>query len=173
VDYEALERDTQAGAVNRLHFATELTRLGYTESIEQAFRELLEPKRGLYQPPARLGALETIEFIRSIGAVSVLAHPFLSLDSAGKVEEFLREAVPAGLDAMEVRYSKYDRETTETALELASAYGLLCSGGSDYHGINKPGLCMGTGYGNLSVPMEYYEKMAALAEKRQKGWTEI
>lgn len=166
VDYEALERATPGGQVNRAHFAAELTRLGHIASMDQAFRQLLSPKAGLYHPPRRLDAVETIRFIRSIGAVSVLAHPFLNLDVPG-LRAFLELAVPAGLDGMEVRYSKFDDEATQTAQALAREYGLLCSGGSDYHGANKPGLAMGSGYGNLSVPMEYYEKLAALARERQ------
>lgn len=166
IDYEALERATPGGQVNRAHFAAELTRLGHTSSMDQAFRQLLTPEAGLYHPPRRLDALETIRFIRALGAVSVLAHPFLNLDDK-ELETFLRLAVPAGLDAMEARYSKFDDKATRTALALAERFGLLCSGGSDYHGANKPGLAMGSGYGNLAVPMEYYEKLAALAEERQ------
>lgn len=169
VDYGAMERAVPAGAVNRAHFAAELTRMGYTESPGQAFDELLEPERGLYQPPERLDAVETIRFIRSVGAVSVLAHPFLNLKSEALVRGFLEEAVPAGLDAMEVRYPKFDRETTRCAHRLAQEYGLLCSGGSDYHGDRKPGLNMGTGYGDLEVPMEFFEKLAELAGERQNG----
>lgn len=167
IDYAALEAATPGGKVNRAHFATELMGRGYVDSVEQAFKQLLNPQCGFYQPPKRLDALETIGFIRSIGAVSVLAHPWLNLKTREKLEAFLQKAVPLGLDGMETRYSKFTENQSNLALEIGSQYGLLPSGGSDYHGCRKPDICLGTGRGDLAVPMEYYEKLAALAAERK------
>lgn len=166
IDYAALEASTPGGKVNRAHFAAELHRLGYVSSRDEAFNTLLKPGGPFYRPPERLGALETIRFIRSIGAVSVLAHPWLNRKTREALEGFLSEAVPVGLDGMEVRYSKFSREQSNLALEIGQAYGLLPSGGSDYHGENKPEIALGTGRGDLAVPMEYYEKLREIAEKR-------
>lgn len=168
IDYAQLEASTPGGHVNRAHFAAELKRKGFVSSMDEAFRELLKPGGAFYQPPKRLDALETIEFIRSIGAVAVLAHPFLNLDREG-VEGFLTLAVPRGLDGMEVLYSKFDEKTTEMALGIAEKYGLCKSGGSDYHGNNKPDIALGSGKGELAVPHGYYETLAALAAERQGG----
>ena len=161
IDYEAIKNSTPEGQVNRALIAAELTRLGYTESIQAAFRQLLSPKCGYYTPPERFSPFETIRFIKSIGAVAVLAHPFLNLDE-GQLREFLKEAVPCGLDAMEVFYSTYDEATTVTAMEVAQEFGILASGGSDYHGNNKPHIQMGTGQGNLAVSQDL---MTALEER--------
>ena len=161
IDYETIKNSTPEGQVNRALIAAELTRLGYTESIQTAFRQLLSPKCGYYTPPERFSPFETIRFIKSIGAVAVLAHPFLNLDE-GQLREFLKEAVPCGLDAMEVFYSTYDEATTVTAMEVAQEFGILASGGSDYHGNNKPHIQMGTGQGNLAVPQDL---MTALEER--------
>jgi predicted metal-dependent phosphoesterase TrpH len=92
-----------------------------------------------------------------------LAHPFLNLQE-GELREFLAEAVPCGLEGMEVYYSTYDEETTRTAVAVAEDFGLLYSGGSDYHGDNKPHIRMGTGQGNLAIP---YCWMTALEERRK------
>jgi predicted metal-dependent phosphoesterase TrpH len=85
-----------------------------------------------------------------LGAVAVLAHPFLNLKE-DQLREFLTEAVPCGLDAMEVLYSTYDEETTRLAEKIADEFGILHSGGSDYHGENKPHIQLGTGQGNLGI----------------------
>ncbi len=154
LDFEKLRSQTRDGYVNRAHMATELTALGYTESVLDAFERLLSVKSGYYVPPQMLQSLDVIAWIRQMGAVSVLAHPFLNLEEAG-LREFLAEAVPAGLDGMEVLYGMYDEETTRLSMALAEEFSLLKSGGSDYHGRNKPHIQLGRGRGALAIPMDY------------------
>lgn len=164
VDYDKIKNSTPEGQVNRALIAAELTRLGHTESIQAAFKQLLSPKCGYYIPPARPSPFETIRFIKSLGAVAVLAHPFLNLEEE-PLREFLKEAVPCGLDAMETMYSTYDEKTTAVAKQVADDFGLLHSGGSDYHGKNKPHIQMGIGQGNLAVSQGL---MTAMEEHLQK-----
>ena len=163
IDYDRIKNSTPEGQVNRALIAAELTRLGYTESIQAAFKQLLSPKCGYYVPPTRPCPFETIRYIKSLGAVAVLAHPFLNLNEAD-LREFLKEAVPCGLDAMETLYSTYDEETTVAAKQVADDFGLLHSGGSDYHGGNKPHIQMGIGQGNLAIPQGL---MAAMEERKK------
>lgn len=163
IDYDRIKNSTPEGQVNRALIAAELTRLGYTESIQAAFKQLLSPKCGYYVPPTRPCPFETIRYIKSLGAVAVLAHPFLNLNEAD-LREFLKEAVPCGLDAMETLYSTYDEETTAAAKQVADDFGLLHSGGSDYHGGNKPHIQMGIGQGNLAIPQEL---ITAMEERRK------
>lgn len=165
LDYGELKRSTAGGFVNRAVVAASLMEKGYVSSIDEAFARLLSPKHGFYEPPKRLDVFEVIRFIREIGAVSVLAHPFLNL-SGEELEAFLEKAAPAGLDAMEVYYSTYDDEQTALAAELVGRYGLLPSGGSDYHGRNKPDIALGSGKGNLRVPDEWWKALEKLAEER-------
>lgn len=166
LDYETLKNSTAGGFVNRAVIAAELMERGYVSSVQEAFEKLLAPKYGFYEPPKRPDSFEIIRFIRSIGAVAVLAHPFLNLDEQ-QLAVFLDKAVPAGLDAMEVLYSTYDEATTVTAMEMAKRYGLLPSGGSDFHGMNKPDIALGSGRGNLSIPDEFWKAFVELARKRQ------
>lgn len=151
LDYDKIKNSTPEGQVNRALIAAELTRLGYTPSIQAAFRQLLSPKCGYYTPPERFSPFETIRFIKSMGAVAVLAHPFLNLEEP-QLRSFLREAVPCGLDAMETYYATYDAQTTACAEQMAAEFGILRSGGSDYHGHNKPHIQLGIGQGDLAVP---------------------
>ena len=151
LNYEEIKAKTPQGHINRAHIAAEMLELGYVESVQAAFRTLLSPKHGLYHPPKRIDAYDAIRFIKSIGAVAVLAHPFLSMDE-NLLRAFLPQAVEAGLDAMEVFYSKYTEETTLLAVKIAEEYGILPSGGSDYHGGNKPDIAIGIGRGELKIP---------------------
>ena len=154
LDYDAIKAKTPKGHINRAHIAAEMMEKGYVESVQAAFQTLLSPKHGLYHPPKRVDAYDAIRFIKSIGAVAVLAHPFLSMDAA-LLRAFLPKAVEVGLDAMEVVYSKYDEKTTHLAWEIAEEYGILPSGGSDYHGANKPDISIGIGRGELKVPTQW------------------
>ncbi len=164
VDYDRI-RESAKGRINRAHIAAALTQAGYTASVQEAFQTLLSPKHGFYHPPKLPDALEIIRYIRKIGAVSVFAHPFLSLKTPQRVRAFLQEAVAAGLDAMEVYYSKFDEEQTQAANRLAEEFGLLMSGGSDFHGENKPDIQLGWGRGALKIPMEFLDKITAKNQK--------
>lgn len=157
LDYEHICAKS-SGQINRAHIAAELTELGYTASVQEAFKTLLTKKRGFYRPPVRIGTLEAIAFIKSIGATAVLAHPFLNLN-VQTLRDFLPAAIGAGLDGMEAAYSKYDAETTRIASKIAAEFGLKPSGGSDYHGANKPDIALGTGRGDLQIPMAWLEAL--------------
>lgn len=158
VDFDRIQAQTRGGQFNRAHVAAELVRLGYAVSREDAFDNILAPEHGFYHPPKRMTSFECISYIKSMGAVSVLAHPFLNF-SEEELRVFLNQAVSCGLDAMETDYSEYDGQTTALAKRMAEEYGLLRSGGSDFHGGNKSGIALGIGFGNLVVPMEYGEKL--------------
>lgn len=158
LDYDHIKAGTPNGQVNRAVIGAEMVRLGYCETVQDCFKLWLSPKRGYYKPPARLDVFDVIRFIKSIGAVAILAHPFLNLEEA-PLRQFLKEAVPQGLDAMEVYYPKFSAEQTETACLMAAQFGLAFSGGSDFHGENKPDTQMGTGRGELQVPYSVLEKI--------------
>ena len=153
------ERILQAeGNINRVHFAKELMLCGYAASVSEAFAKFLAPEHGLYLPSQRLSSFEVIDSLRQLDVVPVLAHPFLDL-TVEQLQDFLPKAKKAGLIGMEARYSRFSKTETQLAETIAEAFGLLPGGGSDYHGENKPGLHIGTGYGDLEVPLSYLEKL--------------
>ena len=151
LSYDAIQAATPDGNINRAHIATEMVNKGYVSSYQEAFTTWLSPEWGLYHPAKRLDAFEVIRLIKSLGATAVLAHPFLSLNEE-QLRRFLPRAAECGLDGMETLYSKYDAATTALATRIAEEYDLLPSGGSDFHGGNKPDVQMGTGWGDLRVP---------------------
>ena len=158
IDYEIVKASTPEGQVNRALIAAELLRKGYVDSVQDAFKKLLNPKRGYYVPPLRPTPKQILEIIRELGAVSVLAHPYLNLRQ-GELTAFLEQAVPQGLQGMEVYYSTYDDATTSLALDTAAAFGLKKSGGSDFHGVNKPDIRLGEGRGNLKIPSVWLDNL--------------
>ena len=155
VCYEAIETEA-GGTLNRAVIGAYLVRHGCCDSMAEAFDKWLDLDRGLYVPPKRPDALETVRFIKSIGAAAVLAHPFLNLNEM-QLREFLAQA--RELDGMEVYYSKFSSEQTALAEQIATEFGIAKSGGSDFHGANKPDIRLGTGRGNLEVPLEALEEL--------------
>lgn len=164
ISYEKIKASTPEGQVNRALIAAELTACGYTESVKDAFARLLREKCGYYTPPQRFTPKEMLGIIRDLGAVSVLAHPYLNLNEE-QLHSFLTKAKPWGLQGMEVRYSTYDEATTASAMAMAEKFGLLYSGGSDFHGTNKPDIQMAVGRGSLFVPANWAAKIRENVQK--------
>jgi predicted metal-dependent phosphoesterase TrpH len=164
VDYGEIKAQNP-GIVNRAHIAANLAQKGYVGSIKEAFDSLLSKDGGYYVQVRRLDVFETIKFIKSIGAVAVLAHPFLNLNEA-QLREFLPRAIECGLDGMETLYSDYDENTTATAVRIAREFGIKESGGSDFHGGRKPDISLGVGRGNLSVPVSVLEELRSAAKAK-------
>ncbi|MBO5109825.1 MAG: PHP domain-containing protein [Clostridia bacterium] len=169
LDYAAIKASTPGGMINRAHIAAAMVEKGYIASVQDAFRTLLAPGNGFYTPPARINAFEIIAMIRRLGGVSVLAHPFLNLKEENDLCAFLEQAVPCGLDGMETTYSLFDADQTARLEALADRFGLLRSGGSDFHGGTKPYLSLGTGKGNLQIPAQYYFELKARKKLRTEG----
>lgn len=156
-DAEALGRTV----TGRVHFAKVLIARGYAGSINEAFDRYIgesAPGYVLMEDPKTTVA---VEVVRRYGGVPVLAHPVrLGMREAEDEEAFVREQVEAGLLGLEVMHSDHDARLRERYLELAGRYGLLCSGGSDYHGAVKPNIALGRGIdGNVCVPPEWLAQM--------------
>ncbi|MBE6741866.1 MAG: PHP domain-containing protein [Ruminococcaceae bacterium] len=158
ITYDEVAASTDAAEFNRAHVAKLLVKKGYAISVNEAFQNILSEEKGYYDPPERLNSLMTIRFIKQYGGVAVLAHAFLNLNYE-ELEEFLPAAKEAGLDAMETNYSKFSKEETRLAKELAKRFDLKESGGSDFHGTVKPDIQLGSGLGNLKVPFDFLEKL--------------
>lgn len=159
ISYEKIKASMPAGEPNRAVIAAELVKLGYITDNQVAFKTILSEKHGYYRPPKRLDVFELIRFVRSIGAVPVWAHPFLHLKEEAQIREFLPQAIEAGLMGIEVRYPLYTPEQVALADTLAKEFSLFPSGGSDFHGANKPAISLGTGKGSLEVPLAWCEAM--------------
>ena len=163
IDYNEVLSKSPTGYINRSHIGEVLTEKGYTSSIRDAFKTLLS-KEGPYFRPRRFpDAFEMIDYIRSIGAVSILAHPFLQFDE-NSLRVFLAEAKKHGLCGMETVYTEFSEEQVALAKAIVGEFDLIESGGSDFHGSTKPDVAFGVGYGNLKVPASFAE----IIKKKQR-----
>lgn len=156
---EVLE-EAGGGTVGRPHIAAVMMRHGYVPDIRTAFDVWLGAGRPAYVGRLRLGPDEAISLARQSGAVPVLAHPHtLGITTAPAMAELLTELKRSGLVGLEAHYSSYRAHERAGYADLARRFELLSSGGSDYHGSYKPGLSIGTGYGDLAVPGELVDRL--------------
>lgn len=156
IDYTSIKKRNKNGRVNRAHIAAELIEKGYVASINDAFERLLDEKLGIYVPPKRLELTDAIRFVIEIGAIPVLAHPLKEIDAEG-LRRILPILIEAGLVGMETMHSSYSDEKIALSKKIAADFGLLESGGSDFHGSIKPGVLLGVGKGNLDIPESVYK----------------
>ena len=142
LDFDTVKQQAQ-GQVTRAHVAAAIEQAGRMRA-DVAFQTLLKPGAGHYTSPQRLPFSQVLDMLCSVGAVPVLAHPFLNM-TPQQLAHFLPVAKRQGLVGMECIYSAYDRKTTEDAFALAQSCGLLPSGGSDFHGSIRPEVPLGNG----------------------------
>lgn len=155
------------GAVGRPHIAAVMMRKGHVPDIRTAFDLWLAKGRPAYVDRPRLGPEEGLGLARESGAVPVLAHPHtLGIHRAQEMSRLLGRLAEAGLIGLEAEYSLYRRHERDGYAHLARRFGLLPSGGSDFHGLYKPGLHLGRGYGDLRVPEETAEALRQRAGGR-------
>jgi 3',5'-nucleoside bisphosphate phosphatase len=115
-------------SVGRPHLAKALLRSGHVRSVEDAFDRLIGDAHEAYVPTDLLGPVEAIACIRGSGGIAVWAHP-----PADLIPRFLPELTRGGLRGLEV-YRPRSRPDAVLALERqARRYGLLVTGGSDWH----------------------------------------
>ena len=146
--------------IGRPHFAVMLVRLGIATDVQDAFRRYMNKGERYFIRRRFLPLIQTITVIRQAGGVPVLAHPFQYQRDDEGLRALIRECMDLGLLGMECCYSGYTPEQQEYLEALADEYGLVKTGGSDFHGTNKKHIRLGTGInGTLSVPYEMLEKL--------------
>ncbi len=159
---DELLRQATPGAIGRLHIARMLKGQGFVYSIQEAFNKYIGNDRPCYVKKFKLSPAQVINMIYKVGGVAVLAHPY----TIGN-DELIPGFVQIGLRGIEVYYPEHDRATTEHYQNLAKKYGLLITGGSDCHGLEKDKALMG----KTKIPYELVEvlkKEAELVKSEQK-----
>ncbi len=119
-------------APGRPHIASALVAAGYINQPQEAFERWLGEGKPAYVEYEKFSAVEGIQLLRRCGAVPVWAHPYLF--RGGPVPEVLPVLVEAGLMGVEVYHPNHAQRDRRRLEDLCDRYGLLKTGGSDYHG---------------------------------------
>jgi predicted metal-dependent phosphoesterase TrpH len=151
--------------VGRPHIARLLMQKGVVKTMQEAFDKYLSANGQAYFPKVELPLREAIELLHAAGAVTSISHPGLLKRAPDVLEASLKLWRSWGLDGLEALYPSYSLEQTAYFDRIADKYGFLKTGGSDFHGDNKPHIQIGTGTGHLNVPDELLEP---LLQKREE-----
>lgn len=150
---EDLEEGTPKGTtITRSHFATAMLRKGYISTRNEAFTKYIGDGGPAYVPRENFTIEDCINMIHSAGGVAVLAHPILYGYSRSETTDLIRILAKAGLDGVESLYTTHTPQDTNHLLQVCETLKLFPTGGSDFHGDNKPGTKLGFGHGGLKVP---------------------
>jgi len=150
--------------VGRPHIAALLKEKGYVSCIQEAFDQYLAKGKPAYVAKEKLTPQEGIQIIKQAGGIAILAHPKHLGHSDIELEELLRELKNFGLDGLEVYYTTQREKDTNKYLSLCAKFSLLATGGTDFHGDNKPEIELGVGRGNLIIPYYLVERMKERVE---------
>ena len=167
ISMDELQHEARGESVGRPHIAALLVKKGAVPDMETAFREYLGSGGRAYLPKEVLEPEEAVRLMAGLGATVSLAHPCLKPLPADWLEAFVLRLKACGLSAIEAYHSEHSDAAVRSCVDLARRQDLGLSGGSDYHGRNKPRIRLGHGYGGLRVPLDILEDLKA--RRRQQG----
>lgn len=138
--------------ITRAHFARALLKKGYITSREEAFTKYIGAGCPAFVPKYALTFDQCIQLIHQCGGLAILAHPMIYTFARGNVKQLISELKNYGLDGVEVIYPKHTPESIAMLKAFCKKENLLITGGSDFHGGNKPDIQIGCGHGETHVP---------------------
>lgn len=151
IERSDLNQEDENQVITRAHFARALLEKGYVKSMDQAFHHYLNPGKKYFLPKETFSPGKAIQLIRNAGGFPALAHPIQYKLGWKKTEAMISELTEMGLMGLEVYYSSHSVSDSARLREIARRYQLLPTGGSDFHGSNKPDISLGSGRGGLRV----------------------
>lgn len=162
IDMEEMRREYPGQVMlGRPHVSAILMKKGVVPDIRTGVVDLMGKGRPFYVERYHIPLMDYIRAVRKAGGLPVIAHLYQYRFTAEQLYDMVAEAAEAGCVGLEGMYSTYTPEQQETVFALADKFGLVCTGGSDYHGTRKPHISLGTGTGDLSVPYALLEQLKA------------
>jgi 3',5'-nucleoside bisphosphate phosphatase len=140
-----VEFEVSGGVPGRPHVANVMVKKGYVKNVQEAFDLYLKKGAPAYVDKTKLSPREAMRVVAGAAKLCVLAHPYsLDTESAEQFERIIRTFMSYGLSGIEIYYPKHTATQTEFFLNLASKLNLAVTGGTDFHGSNKPEVEIGT-----------------------------
>ena len=157
----------------RPHIANLMKSKGYVSTLNEAFQKYLGNGKVGDSRIHQNQITDVIQVAKESKSLIFLAHPHTLVSNKNysfsenwhnkSFFEILKKLKSLGIDGVETYYSSYSKSTSNSLEEITNTLNLLRSGGSDYHGMNKPNINIGFGYENnqLNIPYNLIEKMKA------------
>lgn len=169
VTLEEVQAHAETPLLSRVHFAKALAVRGYVRRPQEAFERLIGDDGPAFVPREELSPAEAARWIREAGGVPVVAHPGRFAGSSFRWDDAMRDLQREGIEGLEGYYGEYRAAEQRYFVSLAKRLGMVVTGGSDYHGGNKPGLRLGAGRSGLKVPDSLLEALEA--QQARGAWT--
>jgi predicted metal-dependent phosphoesterase TrpH len=149
----------EGGSIGRPHIAKAITMAGGTSSVTEAYNKFINDASSVYVQRKTVTPHDAIEIIYDAGGIPVFAHPFDVEDAENLIKEFMHY----GLRGVEAYHRKHSPAMVEYYSTIAEKYGLIITGGSDFHAPNPNNgqIIMGRNF----VPEWIYDSL--MKEKKQ------
>ena len=161
IDIDIIRRNCLSKYLDRYDIHKYFIKNGICTYAQDIWDKYLDPIP--YGKNELLKVKEAIEIIRASGGLSFLAHynKRIGLQGFSKIqmEEHIKYLISLGLNGIEKYYPSYSKADTEYLDYLVNKYNLIPSGGTDFHGANRPKISLGVGEGNFSIPYNIYENI--------------
>ena len=171
ISLEKVQEFTYKGLLDRYAVMRYLVSLHLYDRAQPLWDNYLDPAVVELGLNYNITAEEALPIIHEAGGVTSLAHFHKNiglgkLESRQQQEQAIVELHRLGLDGMERFYPNYSAEDAEFAARMIAKYDLMPTGGTDFHGTNRPGIEMGSGMnGNITVPYAFYEEVKSRLTK--------
>lgn len=152
IDYDSFTKEYPDSVITRAHYAKYMVAHGFIKYMDEAFEKYIGDDCPGFVPREKITPTQAVSLIIACGGIPVLAHPILYKLSDSDLEELVASLKKSGLKGIETIYSTNSQTDERLIRKLASKYKLLITGGSDFHGNNKPNLSLGCGRGDLFIP---------------------
>lgn len=145
ITVEEVSSEAIGGVPGRPHIANVLLKKEYVKTRQEAFDRFLKKGAPAYVEKVKLPVIKSIEVIKKAGGIPVLAHPYsLGKNHQNHLEETIQYLVSHGLKGIEVFYPEHTPEQVKIYIEIAEKFDLAVTGGTDFHGANKPEVKLGS-----------------------------
>ncbi len=169
LDIAAIQASNPGAVITRAHFAGYLVETKQAKDYKTAFDLYLGDETPYYIPRKFIEPEDAIHLIRSAGGIPVLAHPLLYHLDDQELRALLTRLCGYGLLGIETLYSNHEQADEDYIRRLAKEFGLLITGGSDFHGTPKPSIHIGVGRGNLRIPYTLLEELRRKASQLSRS----
>jgi predicted metal-dependent phosphoesterase TrpH len=159
IDWNRVIEIAGDGAIGRPHIAQAMLEKGYIDSFKEAFDKYIGRDGPAYVEREKMTPEEAVALVIRSSGLPVLAHPF----TVKNMEKWVTDLKAAGLIGIEAYYKDNTPEETEATLKIADRFGLIATGGTDFHGIEDTGEVM---MGGVDVPVKAVKRLIALANKK-------
>lgn len=162
ITMEQLREKFPDSVLTRAHMSRFLCETGQLPDTRTAFSKYLGENCCCYIDRPKISPADAVELIREAGGLAVLAHPVLCNLPDEELLQMIGEMKQAGMCGLEAVYSENTADDEAHMKKLAEEFGLCITGGSDFHGKNKPDIQLGKGKGNLHIPYAYLQSLKEL-----------